>query len=149
MSSIEQLPISVDSDVEAFDDHPASPASDVSVGSWASVGSSESSRSSPPSVSGVDEAPQSTTELAAQPAAQPATQPVRVACRNRTQRPPANYGDLDLSKLWDNTPKLNRDHLPPPELVYNSLKEAEEAIQAHGKANGVRYRRRKWEKGGR
>lgn len=50
---------------------------------------------------------------------------------------------IDLSRLHEVSFQV-RDHLPPPERVYNSFDEAIAAVTRFGKARGVTYCRHKW-----
>lgn len=53
-----------------------------------------------------------------------------------------------LLLLWEPSSR-DRDHLPPPEAIYNSFDEAIKAVNEWGKAHGVAYNKEKWERGGR
>ncbi|KAG6162163.1 hypothetical protein E4U11_002853 [Claviceps purpurea] len=51
--------------------------------------------------------------------------------------------DCDLTDLWE--PDLReRDHLPPPELVYESFDEAIAGVTEWAKEHGLAYRKQKW-----
>ncbi|CCE30360.1 uncharacterized protein CPUR_04208 [Claviceps purpurea 20.1] len=56
--------------------------------------------------------------------------------------------DCDLTHLWE--PSLRpRDHLPPPEVVYESFEHAVAGVTAWAKDHGLAYKKQKWARGGR
>lgn len=56
--------------------------------------------------------------------------------------------DCDLTHLWE--PSLRpRDHLPPPEMVYESFEHAVAGVTAWAKDHGLAYKKQKWARGGR
>ncbi|KAG6053411.1 hypothetical protein E4U17_004719 [Claviceps sp. LM77 group G4] len=51
--------------------------------------------------------------------------------------------DCDLTDLWDSSIR-DRDHLPPPEVMYDSFDVAVDSVTAWAKEHGVAYRKQKW-----
>ncbi|KAG6066768.1 hypothetical protein E4U32_005415 [Claviceps aff. humidiphila group G2b] len=51
--------------------------------------------------------------------------------------------DCDLTDLWEPDSR-ERDHLPPPELVYESFDEAIAGVTEWAKEHGLAYRKQKW-----
>lgn len=102
-------------------------------------------------------------EQAERQSAEPAEPPVEPAPvltldeRSRVTKPPGYkprrrvHGDfheippegIDLSRLHEVSFQV-RDHLPPPERVYNSFDETIAAVTTFGKARGITYIRHKW-----
>lgn len=130
------LSIVYDSEVE-LPDRPATPASSVSVNSLATScteasGSESDSRAGPPS-------PERRCSWRAE----------FKQTRRRHHREPVDLSDVDLSHLWDPELRKDRDHLPPPELEYDTLDEAMDAVTTWGKDHGVKYSIQGWSRGGR
>ncbi|KAG6044049.1 hypothetical protein E4U33_001584 [Claviceps sp. LM78 group G4] len=51
--------------------------------------------------------------------------------------------DCDFTDLWDSSIRY-RDHLPPPEVMYDSFDVAVDGVTAWVKEHGVAYRKQKW-----
>lgn len=52
-------------------------------------------------------------------------------------------GDCDLTHLWEPSNR-DRDHLPPPEHLYESFEEALTAVTTWAKDHGVAYNQNRW-----